>query len=261
MKGDERGAIFSVATVEQERTSRRRLINVDFIVANFRRHERHRRGDPLLRVMRKMNSVIAADESRMKLAAGGGRQGRGDDMDDCAAIECCDLGVAGRIAGAIRRGNRWCLQGNKDEQVRETGNCADSLLVRKAITLADQAVSAVTEAAESRRDGSLAKRLAFDGYTTRRKRLVFVSKSQQCRRVHAGSQMFVHRREMRRTRNSGDLRMLRSGDNRLQNIVWSAVLPNYWANCLLIQQRLLALRVAESGLTGAQWPTECPRWS
>jgi len=29
---------------------------------------------------------------------------------------------------------RWCLQSNKDEQARETGNCADSLLVRKAIS-------------------------------------------------------------------------------------------------------------------------------
>jgi hypothetical protein len=212
-KGDERGAIFKVGAVESERTARRRLIVVDLIVVNFRRRERLHRDDPLLRVMRKMESVIAANESRMRLAAGGGRQRCGDDMDDCAAIEWCDLGLAGRVAGAIRRSERWCLLSNKDEQARETGNCADSLLVRKAITFADQAVCAVAEAAESHRYRSLSKRFAFDGNTTRRKRLVSVWNSEQYRRVHAGSQMFVHRREAGRRRKSGDLRMLRSGDN------------------------------------------------
>jgi hypothetical protein len=187
-KGDERGAILGVATAEQERTSRRRLINVDFIVANFRRHERHRRDDPLLRVMRKMNSVVATDESRTKSAAGGGRQRCGDDMDDCAAIEWCDLGVCERPVGAIRRGERWCLRSNKDKQVREAGNCADSLLVRKAITFADQAVSAVTETAKSRRDWSLPKRLAFNGNTTRRKRLVSSEAASS-----AGASMPVHK--------------------------------------------------------------------
>jgi hypothetical protein len=154
-KGDKRGAILNVATVEQERTSRPRLIVVDFIVAHFRRHERHRRDDRLLRVMRKMNSVVAANESRAKSAAGGGSRGRSEDMDDCAAIECCDLGLAGRAVGAIRRGEPWCLQSNKDKRTRGAGNCGDRLLVRKAITFADQAVSAVTETAESRRDWSL----------------------------------------------------------------------------------------------------------
>jgi hypothetical protein len=162
-KSDKRGAILNVATVEQERTARRRLIVVDFIVGNFRRHERHRRDDPLLRVMRKMNSVVAADESRTKSAAGDGRQRCGDDMDDCAAIEWCDLDLAGRTVGAIRRGDRSCPQSNKDEQARKTGNCADRPLVRKAITFADQAGSAVTEAAESRRDWSLPNDLCSMG--------------------------------------------------------------------------------------------------
>jgi len=76
-------------------------------------------------------------------------------MDDCAAIEWCHLGAAGHVAGAIGRGERWCLPSNKDEQARGAGNSADSLVVRKAITFADQAVSAVTEAAESRRVWSL----------------------------------------------------------------------------------------------------------
>ena len=82
-KGDKRGAIFDVGVVEQERTSRRRLIVVNLIVVNFRRHERHRRDDSLLRVMRNMGGVIAADESRAKFAA----EAAGDDVATTWTIE------------------------------------------------------------------------------------------------------------------------------------------------------------------------------
>ena len=54
------------------------------------------------------------------------------------------------------------------------------------------------------------------------------------------------------------LRMLRSGDNRLQTMRANTLLPNYWANCLLIQQLVLALCVAEDGRAGAQWHSGCP---
>jgi hypothetical protein len=249
-QGDKGGAVLNVGALESERTARRRLI-----VGNFRRHERHRRDDLLLWMRRGMNSASAVGESRLRLAAGGGVRRRDGDTDENAAIERCDLDLAER---AIRRGKRRRLQSNKDERARGAGNCGDRSLVRKAITFEGQAVSAVTEAAESHRPWSLPKRFAFDGNTTRRKRLVSVWDSEQCRRVHAGSQMFVHRREARRRRNSGDLRMLRTGDKGYKTTVPDAVLPNYWANCLLIEQRLLALCIAEGRLRGAQWQPECP---
>jgi hypothetical protein len=244
-KGESRGAILNVGARESERTARRRLI-----VVNFRRHERHCRDDLLLRTRREMNGAIAADESRVMPAYKGGARRR----DNNTAIERCDSGFA--------ECEVWCearrCQRNKDEQARRTGNCGDRSPVRKAITFARQAACATTEAAESHRDWSLPKRFAFIGNTTRRRRLVSVKSNEQCRRVHAGSQMFVHRREVRRRQKTGDLRMLRSGDNGLQTTVPDAFLPNYWANCLLIRHRLLALWIAEVRLPGAQWLPECP---
>jgi hypothetical protein len=116
----------------------------------------------------------------------------------------------------------------------------------------------VTKTVEAHQDWSLRKRSAFDGNTTRRKRLVSVWNSEQRRRIHAGSQRFVHRREARRQRETGGFADVAELRQWLQNVVPKAVLPNYWAHCLLIQHKLLARRVAESGLTGAQWRPECP---
>ena len=171
-KGDRRGAILSVGTVEQERTSRPRLI-----VVNFRRHERLYCGDGSLRVMRKMNGVIAKDESCVARAVGAGvRPG-----DDNAAIGRCDVRVAERVGrcGKLRpRRNRNEWAGGSDKH-------GDMLPVSKAITFAGHAEGAVTEATESRRDCSLPKRFAFNGNTARRKRLVSARNSAQCRCVHA----------------------------------------------------------------------------
>jgi hypothetical protein len=249
-KGNERGVILDVGALESERTARRRLI-----VVNFRCHERHGRDDFLLRMRRRIDGVSAASESCARLAASAGAQRRNDVTDDNAAVERCDLGHA---ECAVRRGKRRRHQRNKDERARGAGKSGGRPLVRKAITFEDQAASTATEADRSRRHWSLPKRFAFDGNTTRRKRLVSVRNSEQCRRVHAGSQMFVHRREVLQRLKSGDLRMLRSGDNGYKTSVSDAVLPNYWANCLLIPQRMLAQWIAEVRLRGAQWQPECP---
>lgn len=200
-----------VGTTRQERTACRRLIVVDFTVVNLRRHERLHRWS-LLRVMRKMRGVIAANESGARLAAEAGTRHH----EHNTAIGNCDLDAAGQVVGAITRDERRRLQRNKDERVTGSRNCEGMSLVRKAITFEGQAICAKTVAAESHRDRSAPKPFVLNWNTARRKRLV--SGNAECRlRVPAGSQLFVHRRGVLRRQITGDLRMLRSGDNGLQN--------------------------------------------
>ncbi len=199
-KGEQRGAFLNVGAAEPERTARPRLIVMDFIVVNLRRHERLHRDDRLLRVMRKMSGVIAANESGVRLAAAGGARRR----DHNAAIETSWRSRPGwtrrgraqvRAGGAVMRGN--------DEQVTAAWNYGGMSLVSKAITFEDHAGWTKTAATESHRDWSLPKRFAFNWNTTRRKRVVSAGKSRASRRGHAGSQMFVHRREARRRHVTG----------------------------------------------------------
>jgi hypothetical protein len=150
------------------------------------------------------------------------------------------------------------IQSNMNGQVSGVDNCRVASVVRKPLTSAGHAVCGRTEAIDLSRCRCLLDRLTVNLHPSHSKRRVLPRGRAKAGVSNAASRMFVQRRESRRLGNSGDLRMLRGGDNRLQTTVPDAFLPNYWANCLLIQQRLLALCVAEDGWAGAQWRPECP---
>jgi hypothetical protein len=128
------------------------------------------------------------------------------------------------------------------------------LSVSKALTTPRHAVCRMTKVVESHRYRSLHKQFAHKPKSAPRSRRAFAAYDGALSgRGDVGSRMFVQRRDPRSWRSSVALRMLRSGDNRLQIVVLDALLPNYWAKCLLMQQRLLVLGVAEVRSVGAQW--------
>jgi hypothetical protein len=205
-----------------------------------------------------MNSVFANGQCMDRVV--GLKAPRRDD----AAIECCKSGLADCVVGMAARPKRrhpssnMNVQDRMNGQVAGTGDCRGMRIVSKLLTFGGQAVCGSAEAFESSSCRVLPDRFAFDRNSMRRRHQVLPRAFAAIGMWIAGSRMFVQRRESRRKRNTGYLRMLRSGDNGLQTTVEAAVLPNYWANCLLIQQRLLALCVAEDGRAGAQWRPECP---
>ena len=264
-----RDAILIVCAAEQERTPRHRLVASNGMISNCRRacriHERAHGGDLLLGGLANMNSAFAHGQ-RMRLVAG--RQAL---RPDGAAVECCKSDLADRVVGIAARPKRrhplsnmnvsWSnmnVQSRMIGQVAGMGECGVMRLVRRLLTFGDQSIGGGTEAFESSRSRVRPGRFAFDRNSARRRRRVLPRAFTRAGMSIAGSRMFVQRRETRRMRDTGDLRMLRSGDNGLQTTVRAAVLPNYWANCLLIEQQLLALCVAEDGRAGAQWRPECP---
>jgi hypothetical protein len=207
--------------------------------------------------MRKMNSVVMADQMHACFIAERDVRHRGGD----AIIERCNAGLAGRGVDRRRRRDRQSrvnIQSNMNGQVSGVDNRRDASVVRKPLTFARHAVCGRTEAIDLSRCWSSLDRLTVNCNPSRRHRRVLTRTRAEARVSMAGSRMFVHRMEADQSAGSGNLRMLRSGDNRLQTTVLDAFLPNYWANCLLIQQRLLALCVAEDGWAGAQWRPECP---
>jgi hypothetical protein len=207
-----------------------------------------------------MNSVIA-NEQCVAVAVGHGARRRDDD----ATIECFESRlvrtslVGTSFADISRRKHRhrqgnMNVQSNMNMQVTRTGHCGGTPIVRNLLTSCRQAICGRAAAIESVRYWSFPDRFVFSRNPARGQwraaPRVFTAVG-----LVAASRMFVRRRESRWT---VDLRMLRSSDNRLQTNVADVFLPNYWAKCLLIQQQLLALCVAEHRLAGAQWRPECP---
>jgi hypothetical protein len=205
-----------------------------------------------------MNGVFANGQC-VGLAAGR-RALRGDD----AAVACCEPGLADCVLGMAarrKRRHRWSnmnVQSRTTGQVAGTGNSGGMRIVRKLLTFGGQAVRGRTEAIKLSSCRVLPGRFEFDRVSLRQRRRAVPRPFTAVGLSIAGSRIFVQRRAARWTRSTVDLRMLRSGDNGLQTVVADAVLPNYWANCLLIQQQLLVVCVAEDGRAGAQWRPECP---
>lgn len=232
--------------------------DLEFCRRESRRHERAHRGDLLLRRMRNMNGILA--NGRCVGVVAGRRVLRPDD----AAVACCAPGLADCVVGMAarrKRRHRWSnmnVQSRMTGQVAEAGNCGGMRIVRKLLTFGGQAVCGRTEAIELSSCRVLPGRFEFDRVSLRQRRRVVPGAFTAVGLSIAGSRIFVQRRAARWTRSTVDLRMLRSGDNGLQTVVADAVLPNYWANCLLIQQQLLVVCVAEDGRAGAQWRPECP---
>lgn len=130
-----------------------------------------------------------------------------------------------------------------------TGNTGVMAVVSKSLTFAAHAVQYGATLVDSSRCWSLLERFAFNRGLGAGKRLLW-TKNDVFLSVHEG---LCGAGEQARRSRAVILRMLRSGDNRLQTSGPNTLLPNYWANCLLIQQLLLALCVADDGQAGAQW--------
>jgi hypothetical protein len=140
---------------------------------------------------------------------------------------------------------------------RAAGTCNSGVMsvVSKALTIAVHAVCHGVAVVDSSLGWSVLERFSFNRDLGAGQLLLW-SKISVFLSVHEG---LCGAGKRARHQSPVVLRMLRSGDNRLQTSGPNTLLPNYWANCLLIQQLLLALCVAEDGLTGAQWRPGCPR--
>jgi hypothetical protein len=143
----------------------------------------------------------------------------------------------------ISCGSRQHIHSNKHEQQTTAENCASACFVSKPITSARQASCGAKKAVQSHLYSSLRKRSAFKSNLMRR---TCVAPSHRFTNVCAAQGSVS---ESKRDRLYADVAKLRHG---LQNPSGDAFLPNYWANCLLIRQRLLVLCIAEAWLSGAQ---------
>lgn len=126
-----------------------------------------------------------------------------------------------------------------------TGDFGVMSVVKKAVTFAAQAPLVEGQGLDSSRYSSRRRRFAFNRGAVR-PFLITRSRVQDGLRetcsLQASSQSVVRRSAaVVRIR---DRPMLRVSDNHLQSLVRSAFLPNNWADCMLMWQRLLALCVA-----------------
>jgi hypothetical protein len=126
-----------------------------------------------------------------------------------------------------------------------TGDFGVTSVVKNSVTLAAQAPLVEGQGLDSSRYSSCERRFAFSrgvgGPFLNTRSRVQAGLREACS-FKACSQSVVRRSAaIVRIR---DRPMLRAGDNHLQSLVRSAFLPNNWADCMLMWQRLLALCVA-----------------